>query len=50
MIVMCWSSPDSEEYFESPELLGDQEDQQDHQEYVNQGKYSMGLPCCPTHF
>ena len=36
-----------EEYFGSPELFGDQQDQQ---EYVNQGKYSIGLPCCPTHF
>jgi len=41
MIVMCRSSPDGEEYFGSPELFGDQQDQQ---EYVNQGKYSMGLP------
>jgi len=50
MIVMCRSSPDGEEYFGSPELFGDQQDQQDQQEYVNQGKYSMGLSCCPTHF
>jgi len=50
MIVMCRSSPDGEEYLGSPELFGDQQDQQDQQEYVNQGKYSMGLPCWPTHF
>ena len=50
MIVMYWSSPDGEEYFGSPELFGDQQDQQEQQEYVNQGKYSMALPCCPTHF
>ena len=50
MIVMCWSSLDDEEYFESSELFGDQQDQQDQLEYVNQGKYSMGLPCRPTHF
>ena len=47
MIVMCWSSLDGEEYFGSLEFFGDQQDQQ---EYVNQGKYTMGLPSCPTHF
>ena len=26
------------------------EEQLDQQDCVNQGKYSMGLPWCPTHF
>jgi hypothetical protein len=44
---MCWSSPESEEFYGNPELFEDQQDQQD---LVNQGKYSMGLPWSPTYF
>jgi hypothetical protein len=43
----CWSSSDGEEYFGNPDFLKEQQDQQD---FVNQGKYSMGLPWCPIHF
>jgi hypothetical protein len=37
----CRSSSDDEEYFGNPEAY---EEQQDQQQFVNQGKYSMGLP------
>ena len=40
-MLPCWSRSDGEEN------VGDQEffdDQQDQQEFMNQGKYSMGLP------
>ena len=40
-MLLCWSRSDGEEN------VGDQEffdDQQDQHEFVNQGKYSMGLP------
>jgi hypothetical protein len=40
-MLPCWSSSDSEEYVGNQEYF---EDQQDQQEFVNQGKYSMGLP------
>jgi hypothetical protein len=43
-MLPCWSSSDGEEY------VGNQEYFQDQQEFVNQGKYSMGLPCCPIHY
>ena len=35
----CWSSSDGEEYFS--DFFEEQQDQQD---FVNQDKYSMGLP------
>jgi hypothetical protein len=40
-MLPCWSSSDGEEYVGSQEYF---EDQQDQQQFVNQGKYSMGLP------
>jgi hypothetical protein len=38
---------DGEEYVRSQVYF---EDQQDQQEFINQEKYSMGLPCCPIHY
>jgi hypothetical protein len=46
-MLSCWSSSDGEEYVGSQEYF---EDQQDQQQFVNQGKYSMGLPWCPIHY
>jgi hypothetical protein len=43
----CWSSSDGEENFGNPDFFEGQQDQQD---FVNHGKYSMGLPWCPIHF
>jgi hypothetical protein len=40
-MLPCWSSSDGEECVGNQEYF---EDQQDQQEFVNQGKYSMGLP------
>ena len=45
-MLPCWSCSDGEEN------VGDQEyfdDQQDQQEFVNQGKYSMGPTLMPIH-
>ena len=45
-MLPCWSRSDGEEN------VGDQEffdDQQDQQEFVNQGKYSMGPTLMPIH-
>ena len=45
-MLPCWSRSDGEEN------VGDQEffdDQQDQQEFVNQGKYSMGSTLMPIH-
>jgi hypothetical protein len=42
----CWSSSDGEEYFGNPDSFEEQQDQQD---LMNQGKYSMGLSWCPIH-
>jgi hypothetical protein len=39
-MLPCWSSSDGEKYVGNQEYF---EDQQDQQEFVNQGKYSMGL-------
>jgi hypothetical protein len=44
VVGLCWSSSDGEEY------LGNQEYFEDQQEFVNQGKYSMGLPWYPIHY
>jgi len=41
VVVICWSSLNGEEFYGNLEFY---EDQQDHQDFVNQGKYSMGLP------
>jgi hypothetical protein len=41
-----WSSLDGEEYFGN---LVSFEEQQDQQDFVNQGKYSMDLSWCPIH-
>ena len=38
-MLLCWSSSDGEENVGDQEFFGDQQDQQ---EFVNQGKYSMG--------
>jgi hypothetical protein len=46
-MLPCWSSSDGEEYVGNPDTY---EEQQDQQQFVNQGKYSMGLPCCPIHY
>jgi hypothetical protein len=46
-MLPCWSSSDGEEYFGNPDMY---EEQQDQQQFVNQGKYSMSLPCCPIHY
>ena len=46
LYVPCWSCLDGEEN------VGDQEffdGQQDQQEFVNQGKYSMGFTLMPIH-
>jgi hypothetical protein len=40
-MLPCWSSLDGEEYVGNQEYF---EDPQDRQEFVNQGKYNMGLP------
>jgi hypothetical protein len=40
-MLPCWSSSDGEKYVGNPEYF---EDRQDQQEFINQGKYSMGLP------
>ena len=45
-MLLCWSCSDGEEN------VGDQEffdDQQDQQEFVIQGKYSMGSTLMPIH-
>jgi len=45
-MLPCWSCSDGEEN------VGDQgffDDQQDQQEFVNQGKYSMGSTLMPIH-
>jgi hypothetical protein len=47
VIGSCWSSSDGEEYFGNPDFFEEQQDQQD---FVNQGKYSVGLLWCPIHF
>jgi hypothetical protein len=47
VVGLCWLSLDGEEYFGNPDSFEEQQDQQD---FVNQGKYSMGLPWCPIHF
>jgi hypothetical protein len=39
-MLSCWSSSDGEEYVENQKYF---EDQQDQQEFINQGKYRMGL-------
>jgi hypothetical protein len=39
VVDSCWLSSDGEEYFENLDSFEDQRDQQD---FVNQGKYSMG--------
>jgi hypothetical protein len=44
VVGSCWLSSDGEEYFGNPISFEDQQD------FVNQGKYSMGLPWCPIHF
>jgi hypothetical protein len=41
VVGSCWSSSHGEEYFGNLDFFEDQQDQQDS---VNQGKYSMGLP------
>jgi hypothetical protein len=43
----CRSSSDGEEYFGNSDTY---EEQQDQQQFVNQGKYSMCLPCCTIHY
>jgi hypothetical protein len=40
-MLSCWSSSDGEEYVGNPDTY---EEQQDQQQFVNQGKYSLGLP------
>jgi hypothetical protein len=40
-MMPCWSSSDGEEYVGSQECF---EEQPDQQQFMNQGKYSMGLP------
>jgi hypothetical protein len=45
--TLCRSSSDGEEYFGNPNTY---EEQQDQQQFMNQGKYSMSLPCCPIHY
>jgi hypothetical protein len=47
VVGLCWSSLDGEEYVGNQEYF---EDQQDQQEFVNQGKCSMGLPWCHIHY
>jgi hypothetical protein len=45
--TLCRLSSDGEEYFENPDTY---EEQQDQQQFMNQGKYSMGLPWCPIYY
>jgi hypothetical protein len=47
VVGLCWLSSDGEVYFGNPDFFEEQQDQQD---FVNQCKYSMGLPWCPIHF